>query len=445
MDENSMGMEQEVTQTQPVELKKQEVAVSEQPMQEQQAEPQQVPPMQEQQEEPQQVPPMQEQQEEPQQVPSMQVQQQMPPVSVMSPEETQFFSGGIDEINVMVEDVVRRDNLTNEIKNIINEGKRLERELEEEKRNLAKDITDTVNAEMAKTVAEEERIISESNSKLKQIRSDRSKAKEQRMKSRMEQETSSMVEENRNLHRYIRKSLKENGLPSYCDTKWFYTLYCTQSGLEWLIKIVVFLCGIVFIPGAVCAIVNPWWFLKIILWAVVMVVCIMVYMTIYLLTKDRDNGVLEEMREHRDKISDNDKKIRSVKRGIRTDTDESQYHLEEFDEQIAEYERNFDTAMKLKKQKLGDFELNRKQSVIDEVNRKHMPVIEAKQNEINEKLSLYNQKNNELNELQQKIAERYERFLSKPYTNAACLQRMSEMIQSGSVSNIGQAFMLVKR
>ena len=413
MDENSMGMEQEVTQTQPVELKKQEVAVSEQPMQEQQAEPQQVPPMQEQQEEPQQVPPMQEQQEEPQQVPSMQVQQQMPPVSVMSPEETQFFSGGIDEINVMVEDVVRRDNLTNEIKNIINEGKRLERELEEEKRNLAKDITDTVNAEMAKTVAEEERIISESNSKLKQIRSDRSKAKEK--------------------------------LPSYCDTKWFYTLYCTQSGLEWLIKIVVFLCGIVFIPGAVCAIVNPWWFLKIILWAVVMVVCIMVYMTIYLLTKDRDNGVLEEMREHRDKISDNDKKIRSVKRGIRTDTDESQYHLEEFDEQIAEYERNFDTAMKLKKQKLGDFELNRKQSVIDEVNRKHMPVIEAKQNEINEKLSLYNQKNNELNELQQKIAERYERFLSKPYTNAACLQRMSEMIQSGSVSNIGQAFMLVKR
>ncbi|MDE7430378.1 MAG: hypothetical protein K2N34_00430 [Lachnospiraceae bacterium] len=436
MDENNM--EQAMPQSQPVELKKTEQAAPEQPVSGQSLQDQTISPQQ-------QVPPILPQQ----QVPPVSVQQvlpqQAPPMSMMSPEEAQFFSGGMDEINVMIDDVVKRDNLTNEIRNIINEGKRLEKELEEEKRNLAKDINDTVNAEMAKAVAEEDRIINESNSKLKQIRSDRSKAKEQRVKNRIEQETSGMVEENRNLHRYIRKTLKENGLPSYCDTKWFYTLYCTHSGIEWLIKILVFLCGIVFIPGVVCAIVNPWWFLKIILWAVVMVVCIMVYMTIYLLTKDKDNGVLEEMREHRDKISDNDKRVKAIKKGIRSDTDESFYHLEEFDEQIAKFERNFDEAMKLKKQKLGDFELNQKQSVIDEVNKKHMPIMEAKQSAINEKLFLYNQKNQELNEWQQKIAEQYERFLSKPYTNAACLKRMGEMIQNGNASNIGQAFMLVKR
>lgn len=424
MDENNM--EQAMSQSQPVELKKMEQAVPEQPQQEQ--------PVSEK--------ALQEQTISPQQ---QVCPQQAPPAVMMSPEEAQFFSGGMDEINVMIEDVVKRDNLTNEIKNIINEGKRLEKELEDEKRNLAKDIADTVNAEMAKAVEEEDRIINESNSKLKQIRSDRSKAKEQRIKNRIEQETSEMVEENRNLHRYIRKTLNENGLPSYCDTKWFYALYCTHSGIEWLIKILVFLCGIVFIPGIVCAIANPWWFLKIILWAVVMVVCIMVYMTIYLLTKDKDNGVLEEMREHRDRISDNDKRVKAIKKGIRSDTDESFYHLEEFDEQIAEFERKFDAAMKLKKQKLGDFELNQKQSVIDEVNKKHMPIIEAKQSAINEKFSLYNQKNQELNEWQQKIAEQYERFLSKPYTNAACLKRMGEMIQNGSASNIGQAFMFVKR
>lgn len=415
MDENNFG--QGMTQPQPVELKKQE----QQSRQEQQ--------------------PQQEQQLQQIQQPM----QQAPQMPAMSPEEEQFFAGGLGEINVIIEDVTYRDNLINEVKNIVNEGKKLEKELEEEKKNLTKDINETINSKMAEEVAEENRIISESSSKLKNVKSERNKAKEQRIRNRIEQETSAMVEENRNLHRHIKKTFKENGLPAYCDTKWFYTLYCTQSAIEWLIKIAVFLCGLILIPGLVCVIINPWWFLKIILWAVVMVIFIMVYMTIYLLSKDKDNGVLEEMREHRDKIADNERKIKSVKKGIRSDTDESHYNLEEFDVQIAELERNLDTAIRLKKEKLGDFELNKKQSVIDEINSKHVPVIDAKQNAINEKLSLYNQKNNELNELQRKITEQYERFLSKPYTNVPCLKRMGEMIQNGNAANIGQAFMLVKR
>lgn len=446
MDENNF--EQGMTQPQPVELKKQEPQEQQPQGQEPQEQQPQGQPQQEQQPQGQ---PQQEQQlqVQSQNIPAMQQiqqpMQQAPQMPAMSPEEEQFFAGGLGEINVIIEDVTHRDNLINEVKNIVNEGKKLEKELEEEKKNLTKDINETVNAKMAEEVAEEDRIISESSSKLKNVKSERNKAKEQRMKNRIEQETSAMVEENRNLHRHIKKTFKENGLPTYCDTKWFYTLYCTQSAIEWLIKIAVFLCGLILIPGLVCAIINPWWFLKIILWAVVMVIFIMVYMTIYLLSKDKDNGVLEDMREHRDKIADNERKIKSVKKGIRSDTDESHYNLEEFDVQIAELERNLDTAIRLKKEKLGDFELNKKQSVIDEINAKHVPVIDAKQSAINEKLSLYNQKNNELNELQQKITEQYERFLSKPYTNVPCLKRMGEMIQNGNATNIGQAFMLVKR
>lgn len=430
MDENNM--EQGITSLQPVELKKQE-AIRE-PEVIQQAEPIQEP------EAVQQT--VQQSVSQPGQQP---VPMSEPQIPAMSPEEAEFFSGGLEELNTMLADVTRRDSLIDEVKGIVNDGKKLEKELEEEKKRLAKDINDTVNAEMLREIAEEDKIISEGGSKLKQIKSDRNKAKEQGIKNRIEAETGEMVNENRNLHRYVRKTFKENGLPAYCDTKWFYTLYCTQSGIEWLIKIAVFLGGLVIIPGVICAIVDPWWFLKIILWAVLVIIFIMVYMTIYLLSKDKDNGVLEEMREHRDKIADNTRKIKSVKKGIRSDTDESHYNLGEYDDQIAELERNIDEAERLKKQKLYDFEQNRKQVVIDEVNDKHVPIIEGKQNEINAKLSLYSQKNNELNELQCNITERYERFLSKPYTNSACLKRMCELVQNGSASNIGQALMIVKR
>ena len=358
--------------------------------------------------------------------------------------KTEFFAGGLNEMNEMAEAVNKRDGLLAELRNIVNEGKKLEKELEDLKKSQEKEIADTVQMEREKEVAEENHMIREGGSRLKQVRNDRNKAKEQGVKNRIENETIGMIEENRSLHRQIRKSFHENGLPSYCDTKWFYTLYCTQSGIEWLIKIIVFLAGFVIIPGIVVAAVNPWWFFKIIIWAVCIVVFIAVYMTIYLVSKDRDNGVLEEMREQRDKIADNERKIKSVKKGIRTDNDESYYNLGEFDSQITQLEQQIEYATKVKTEKLNEFEQNKKQGIVEEVSKKHAPVLEEKQNVIKEKLDLYNQKNNEYQELEQKIVQEYETYLTKPYTNAGCLKRMQEFMQNGTASTIGEAFNLVK-
>lgn len=372
-------------------------------------------------------------------------QSQMPGQPQMPPDYVEFFSGGVSELTNMLNDITKRDTLVAEVKSLVTEGKKLEKELNDEKKKLESDMNSSINNEREQYVAEENKIINEGNATLKKIRSDRNKAKEKGIKDRIENETSDMIEENKKTRKFIRNSLKENNMPRYCDSNWFYTLYCTQGIVEWMIKLLVFAVGLVIIPGIVVLAVHKWWFFEILIWVGIMFVFIAIYITIFLCTKDRDNGVLEDMREYREKMNDNRKKIKAVKKGIKTDTDESQYHLGEFDEKIAEAEKRVADATQLKEQKLKQFEESIKQQVIEKVNAKHVPVINEKESIVNEKADLYQKKNSELGLINQNIVQNYEKYLTKPYTNADSVKRMLELINNNNAADIGQAYALIKR
>lgn len=360
-------------------------------------------------------------------------------------EELEFLNGGSEELEQLMKELENRDVCSNRVNVSANEGRKLEKELKQEMEALSKDIEKTVNEERKKAVSEEENIINTGNKRLKDVKNEREKAKDRGIKNRIENETHTLVEENRDLHRTIRKNLKENGLPAYCDTKWFYTIYCTQGGMEWLVKLAVFAICLIVIPGIVVSIVNPWWFLKIILWVIVMVVFIVIYMTIYLLTKDKDNGVLEDVRTERYKISDNEKNIRKIKRDIKTDNDESYYNLEEFDSETLELQEKIAEAIEVKNEKLREFEENKKSVIIDEVNAKHFDIIENKKDEINKKAEEYQKAIKLYNESSTLISEKYEKYLTKQYTNKLSVQKMIEFIQNGQAENVEQALEILKQ
>ena len=387
-----------------------------------------------------------------------QEQQQLPqsPQQVSKPEQSQqpqqqlpsdvaeFFNGGVNELTKMLEDVTTRDALVSEIKNLASEGKKLEKHLADEKKNLDTDLNKTVENERENYISKENKIINDGSSELKKVKNERNKAKERGVRERIDNETSHLISENKSTRRYIRKTLKENGLPTYCDTKWFYALYCTQSFLEWIVKIFVFVIGLILIPWVVVEIVDPWFFLKFLLWVVIVVVFITIYMTIFLLTKDKDNGTLEDMREHRDKIADNNKTIKKIKKSIKTDTDESHYNLEKYDSKILELQSSIENATAAKDKKLKEFEEHKKQQIINSINAKHVPIIESKQTEISEKAALYKSKNDEFVKISKLIEEKYEKYLTKSYTDAVCINNMIQIINNNGATNIGEAYSMIK-
>lgn len=361
-------------------------------------------------------------------------------------EEKTILNGGLEEIQSILDMLNERDRQIAIGNEMAVEGKRLLKELQKELDGVEDEKKQAVKEALIKYTEEEDQIINSNKKRISEVEKSRSKAKNRGVKDRIDNETQELVTENKDLHRLIRRTLKENGLPAYCDTKWFYTLFLTQSALEWAIKILVFFAGLVLFPWLVTFIFSPTWkikflvgIVKVLEWAVVALIFGAVYLTIFLSTKDKDNGTLEAMREHRDKIHDNELKIRKIKRGIKTDSDESSYNLQEFDEELADLNSNLDQVKRIKEDKIKDFEENKKQQIMDEVDAAHLGSINELKDRVNDKAEEYKLQNDKVNGIIAEIEEIYSQVIPEKYLNEVGCGKIRELINGGQANNIGEA------
>ena len=364
--------------------------------------------------------------------------------TVTEQEKEEFFSGGSNEIKEILDLIEKRDKLINEIKLTSNEGKKLEKELADKKKSIEKEEKEVVNKALSSELEQENRIIETTNSKIKTIKGKRDRAKEKGIKRRIKEETADLIETNTKVKCYIRKTLKENNLPGYCDNDWYYLMYCNQGIVQLLMKWMVFIIGYVVIPYIVVKIVNPWFLLKGILWFVIAALFFGIYITIYLLTKDNDTGTLEELREYREKIAKNNRRIREIKRNIRKDDEDETYGLDKYDEDLKMLEETLNEATDKKNTKTKLFEENVKKQIIESVREKHSESISKIEEEIIGKVNICKEKTEELKSIEEKLENDYEKFLTKPYLNVGCINRMHELVESGNAKNIGEAFEIVK-
>ena len=367
-------------------------------------------------------------------------------------EENTILNGGLEEIQSILNALNERDKEIGIGNEMAAEGKRLVKELQKEIDSAEDEKKQAVKDALIKYTAEEDEIIDNNKRKISEVEKKRSKAKNRGVKNRIENETEDLVTENKELHRTIRKTLKENGLPAYCDTKWFYTIFLTQGGMEWLIKILVFFVGLVLIPWLVTVIFTPTWkikffvgLVKVFEWIVAALIFGAIYLTIALLTKDKDNGTLEAMREHRDKIRDNEKQIRKIKKGIKTDVDESSYNLESFDEELEALNSNLSRVTKIREEKVKDFEENKKQQVLDEVDEAHKNAISEAKNRVDQKAEEYKSQNDKVNGLTAQIQEKYGNVIPEKYLNEVGCRKMTELISSGQAKDIASALEILTR
>ncbi len=360
-------------------------------------------------------------------------------------DEKIFLEQGKEKLQEVLEKLAEREALKNKDKELASTEKALKKELTELQKDFDKAMDNDIKRERENYVSVESRNLEEANSQLKKEKSSRGKAKRRGMKERMEVETRELVTENRGLHRQIRKTLKENDLPSYCDTNWFYALYYTQGLKEVLIKIAFFLVGLVGLPYLIVNWLNWFWLFEIVAWVVVEVLFLAIYVTILLLTKDKDNGTIEDMREFRDKIHDNERQIRAIKKKIKNDRDESQYNLESFDESISDISERIAQISKEKQEKEDEFDSDKKPELIEQIQKKYHPLIEEKEMEIEKNQQSIEENQENLQNSEREIEEQYEKYLTKNLTNKTSIEKMITLIDSGEAETISQALEIVRK
>ncbi len=375
-------------------------------------------------------------------------QAETPAVEIPQPTEIVYaglLAEGADKLREILGVLDDRDRCTADMNTLLADGKKLDGEIKQLQSKLETDINMAVKNSMIELTALEDKILVDENLKLKEVSQQREKAKNKGMRDRIEYETKDLIEENKEHRRTIKKGLKENGLPSFCDSNAFFIMYCSQTAVEWIIRLAVFFAMFIVFPTVVLLISNPWWLWKLIWWVVIDVIMLAIYMTIYLISKDRDAGTLDEVREFRERIVDNEKKIRKIRNNIKRDPDESSYNLGEFDEQIRDIEATIEEASLKKEGKLKEFESFTKQTIIDGLNAERMPEIDEKQQSMEEKTSVYNELSQKLGQMNQSIEEEYEKYLTKQFLNRQKITGMVGLIETNQASNIGQARDLMNR
>ena len=237
------------------------------------------------------------------------------------------------------------------------EGKKIDKALSAEKKAVADQVALTVKKRKEEIAEAYDREIRNDQEKLKKARAKREKAKNKGMKIRIEEETAELNEENRQLRTRLTTLFKQNHLPAFCNTSFYYALFFTRGPKDFIILLFTVL---------VCFVAVPWgiyyalpqketWYLAVIYPAV-----IILFMGLYIIIANRtkvDNiGVLREGRKLRMMIKANERKMDAIRNSIEKDRNEDIYDLDQYDLEIAEIEEELEDIASRKEDALYVFE-----------------------------------------------------------------------------------------
>ena len=359
--------------------------------------------------------------------------------------EVDINSGGVEELKAMIADLTERDDLKNRLSACKDKLKQAEDLLEKKKESLDKEQANRVKEETIQATKQEDLIITETEKKLKDVISRRNKAKNVGVKNRIKAETKEKVDLNKEIGRNIRLKLNECGIPGFCGSTWYYTMYYPQGGLQWFIKILVMALMFVGLPllsipmcsGLKITFVRV--LVTILVGLALLIIMAAVYFTLRLAAKDHDNGVMEQMRAERDKIKDNKRDIKETIKSIKNDKDDSLYGLGEYDEKINEYQRIIATNKETRTEKYNAFMEVRKPELLAEISNAYAPSIESAKAELTKCQEEYRELQESFDKKKTLIYDKYEKYLQNKYIDVAVANELIQIIQEGNAVNVNTA------
>lgn len=359
-------------------------------------------------------------------------------------EEQSILNAGIDELNIIQEKLERRDYIKEEIENVIIRTGRLEGDVSLAEKQTKDTIDLTIKKRMSEVSASFDKEINDEKGKLRAVRNKRDKAKSKGMKQRIDEETEELRKSVRDLNTEIRTMFKTKGVPGFCNTEYYYAMYCPSSPGDWLVLACTALICIIAIPVILYCVLDWFWLWRLLLSTGVIAVFLAIYITVWLSTKDRFKATIVEMRGKRDAIRVNKKEIRKIKKSIKKDKDESKYNLGSFDEEIGEIESRINVTAGKKKVALDEFDRNTKPAIIAEITGRNKENIEAMNKEIGELTARRRSLEAEQKDIAYEITSSYEAFLGSEYMSPNKIEELKSVIQSGNAATIIEAINYIK-
>ena len=316
--------------------------------------------------------------------------------------------------------------------------KRLEKDLEAEKKAVADAISLTVKKRMEEINGSYDKEIAKGQDRLKRVRSKREKAKSQGIKERIAEETKELHDDNRELK--LQTTFQKDRVPRFCKSTWYYSLYFTRGFSEFLILLVTILICFLAVPYGIYMLLpeKSTYYLIGIYFAVV-VVFGGIYILINNKTKVRHQEALKQGRKIRDLMRTNHKKIRVITNSIRRDRDEAVYDLEKYDDEIAQIEQDLSDITSKKKEALNTFEKVTKTIISDEIAGASREKIERLEEELLRASEEAKEAEVKVKEQTLFITDNYESYLGTEFMVPEKLDELADFIRMGKATTISEA------
>ncbi len=320
------------------------------------------------------------------------------------------------------------------------EDKRLEKLLAAEERSVSEEIVSIVKTRKEAIMSSYDKEISIGQDKLRKLRAKKERAKSIGISERIKEETEELDSEKSALTTKLTTLYKQNGVPSICNSRLFYSLFMPRTFVEFVIAMLVVVALFFLMPYGI------YYFIPVKKDIILTSICfgvtlvfggIYLYLTVRL--KQKYLTVLLQGVAIRGLIRSNRKKVRVIVATIKKDQDDANYNLDSYNYDIAKLEAELEEVATRKQDALSTFEAVTTRVIRDEITESYRARIdEIKTLASNNKTQL-KEAENDVKNLSIYIADHYEGYLGKDFLQKERIDALLQILQKEEVGSLTEA------
>ncbi|MGN0507010.1 MAG: hypothetical protein ACI4FZ_10640 [Lachnospiraceae bacterium] len=356
--------------------------------------------------------------------------------------ENAILYAGVEELNTIKEHVLELEGYQEKNAELLKEETRLEKLIAGKEKEQEDEIESTLKKRKNEITSAYASQIATLNSRGKKVKAKKEKEKGAKVSERISEETAELRDANKELVIQIKAEMKQDKVPGICNNTLFFSLFMPKSMTQFGILLLFLLLAFFLIPCGVYSLFFEERFGTLAL-AVIYVIDVVLFGGLYLLinnmVKEKHLEALKEIKSLRLAYRTNRKKIHLIQKGIKNDTDESTYGLEQYDEELREVEEEVRRVAEEEKEALTTFENETAATLTADIKSRYQNELDALRANYSEVCGEQKKTEDKVKEFTLMMSKQYEAYLGKDMLTVSKLDRLISSIQKGEAANIGEA------
>ncbi len=352
-----------------------------------------------------------------------------------------FLSGGITELEHARLAVQINNEKKQELLELEARLSKKEKELENQKRYMVDKVESAIKERRSALKRDLDVQVEAANKKLKSADKKKKKAKDEAVNERIKSNTLSIREDTKKRKDENKALFKAYKVPGFCNTSYYYSMFAPRRLKDIVTILITAIITLGVVPNVVCLLLQrESLVLRIIVYCLVIIIFVLLYILVYITTHSGNKAeAIIKGRANVDAAYANKKQVKKITRNIKSDEDESQYNLQEFDKEIEHFQGEYTEVSKKRDDALRAFDKETAPAIKEEIEKDCKAALEELKKEYESLKQIYGEKEETVKQVSAELNETYGVYLGKKNLSEEKINELIAIIKDGKAQTIMQA------